>query len=560
MTIINTGKTVVSKYVRKQCPNDCKCSKCTRPSANPILEYVSTLIEHIPDPEDIASEEYVDNAVSGIIVDIANKADKVEGAVPGNFASLTNDGNLDDSGLNAGDFVSEQDLQDHINDTNNPHQVTAAQVGADVAGSAAAVQGNLTNHELLTTTAHGGIVADTDPRLTDNRDPNLHASTHFSGGTDEITPTDIGAVEEVANTDGLFARLRASSVGSWLAATTVGAALFAAVDAAAARSAIGAMPTVDPATAGNLVTLAADGTLEDAGYRASETGVGGTVVKRYSDGVIENNASISSFGNSAGAFINGNNQGAGIGVYGISTGGVGIFAQSVNGTGGKSQTTAGAYHHEFGSASAIARTTGNLVFVGTSANANRDAQLTELRGVNYGAAQTLSAAQQLQARTNIAAEQAGAAASVAGDLATHEGLTGTAVHGLGSAALLTAGTTGAALVATATTNAALATLEPVVTATVAADYVINAANGSVFVLTLTGNHQLSFSNLAAGRVITVHIIQDGTGNRVPTWSGMTWGATGEPTLLTGAGDRDKFSFDSYNGTVVDGHLIEQYEA
>ena len=119
---------------------------------------------------------------------------------------------------------------------------------------------------------------------------------------------------------------------------------------------------------------------------------------------------------------------------------------------------------------------------------------------------------------------------------------------------------GADLWAAATTNAALATLEPVVTATVAANYTIDAADGSVFVLTLTGNHQLSFSNLAAGRVITVHIIQDGTGNRVPTWSGVTWGATGEPTLLTGAGDRDKLSFDSYNGGIIDGHLIEQYEA
>ena len=131
--------------------------------------------------------------------------------------------------------------------------------------------------------------------------------------------------------------------------------------------------------------------------------------------------------------------------------------------------------------------------------------------------------------------------------------------GLGSAATLNAGATGEALLATATTNAALATLEPVVAATVAANYAIDAATGSIFVLTLTGNHQLSFSNMAAGRVITVHIIQDGTGNRVPSWSGVTWGSAGAPTLRTGANDRDKLSFDSYNGTVVDGHLIEQYD-
>ena len=39
----------------------------------------------------------------------------------------------------------------HITDENNPHKVTAAQVGADVSGSAAAVQSNLDNHSSDTT-------------------------------------------------------------------------------------------------------------------------------------------------------------------------------------------------------------------------------------------------------------------------------------------------------------------------------------------------------------------------------------------------------------------------
>jgi hypothetical protein len=52
--------------------------------------------------------------------------------------------------------------------------------------------------------------------------------------------------------------------------------------------------------------------------------------------------------------------------------------------------------------------------------------------VSFGAAQTPTAPQQAQARANINAETAGAAATVAGNLSTHEGLTGTAVHGLGT--------------------------------------------------------------------------------------------------------------------------------
>jgi hypothetical protein len=63
---------------------------------------------------------------------------------------------------------------------------TAADVGADPAGSAAAVAGDLSTHEGLTTTAHGGVVASTDPRLTDARTPTAHAASHQDGGSDEL--------------------------------------------------------------------------------------------------------------------------------------------------------------------------------------------------------------------------------------------------------------------------------------------------------------------------------------------------------------------------------------
>lgn len=52
---------------------------------------------------------------------------------------------------------------------------TPTDVGADPAGAAATVQGNLNTHTGLTTTAHGGIVASTDSRLTDARTPLSHS-------------------------------------------------------------------------------------------------------------------------------------------------------------------------------------------------------------------------------------------------------------------------------------------------------------------------------------------------------------------------------------------------
>jgi hypothetical protein len=63
--------------------------------------------------------------------------------------------------------------------------LTPADIGAEVAGAAAAVAGDLSTHEGLTTTAHGGIVASDDSRLTDARTPTAHASSH-TNGTDDI--------------------------------------------------------------------------------------------------------------------------------------------------------------------------------------------------------------------------------------------------------------------------------------------------------------------------------------------------------------------------------------
>jgi hypothetical protein len=50
-----------------------------------------------------------------------------------------------------------------------------------------ATQAELDAHTALTTTAHGGIVASSDSRLTNARTPTAHASTHASAGSDPIT-------------------------------------------------------------------------------------------------------------------------------------------------------------------------------------------------------------------------------------------------------------------------------------------------------------------------------------------------------------------------------------
>lgn len=50
-----------------------------------------------------------------------------------------------------------------------------------------AVQDLLDAHAALTTAAHGGIVASTDPRLSDARSPTAHAASHGAAGSDALT-------------------------------------------------------------------------------------------------------------------------------------------------------------------------------------------------------------------------------------------------------------------------------------------------------------------------------------------------------------------------------------
>lgn len=117
-------------------------------------------------------------------------------------------------------------LSDHEADTDNPHGVTAAQVGADTAGSAAAAQaaaiasaaGSLASHN-ASPSAHGGIVASDDSRLTDARTPTAHAATHADGGVDEITPAAIGAEPALGNpaSSGYVLSSTAAGVRSWIA-------------------------------------------------------------------------------------------------------------------------------------------------------------------------------------------------------------------------------------------------------------------------------------------------------------------------------------------------------
>ncbi len=71
---------------------------------------------------------------------------------------------------------------------------SAGQVGADPAGSAAAVNSSLSAHTAATTSVHGisntaNLVYTSDSRLTDARTPTAHAASHGAAGGDPVTIT-----------------------------------------------------------------------------------------------------------------------------------------------------------------------------------------------------------------------------------------------------------------------------------------------------------------------------------------------------------------------------------
>lgn len=185
------------------------------------------------------------------------------------------------------------------------------------------------------------------------------------------------------SSDGLWARFVASAVGSWLQATTVGAALFAAVDAAAGRAALGAAASAGSGTAGELMVSDATGNSVRAGYTASQSASANTVARRTSDGgvaAIGNNAAgvdgrsihhVGVYGESAAT------SGSGVSGYSPTTG-TGVTGVSASGSGGQSTSMGGTYHHRFGTKSAIDRLSGILKFVDSTAASDRAAQRTEL--------------------------------------------------------------------------------------------------------------------------------------------------------------------------------------
>jgi hypothetical protein len=83
---------------------------------------------------------------------------------------------------------------------------------------------------------------------------------------------------------------------------------------------------------------------------------------------------------------------------------------------------------------------------------------------------------------------------------------------------------------------------------------LDLANGTVQIITLTGNATVTMPTATAGKSFILLLKQDGTGSRTITWSTVKWAGGTTPTITGTASRQDIFSFfadgTNWYGTVV----------
>ena len=81
-------------------------------------------------------------------------------------------------------------------------------------------------------------------------------------------------------------------------------------------------------------------------------------------------------------------------------------------------------------------------------------------------------------------------------------------------------------------------------------------NGTVQIITLTGNATITMPTAVSGKSFILFLRQDGTGSRTVTWSTVNWAGGTAPTITSTASKQDIYSFFS-DGTSWYGVTVGQ---
>lgn len=184
--------------------------------------------------------------------------------------------------------------------------------------------GAISTHAALTTTAHGGIVASSDPRLTDSRPPTAHAASHITGGGDTIANAVAGGAA------GLLSGANATKLGQFV--PTSGKTLTVSNSLTLAGT-DGDTATV-PVGGGTLAVRGADNVFSVAqGVRVAASGVAaGLHVPWITGDALPAMVGGASTSGNAQTGVLGRSD-SGVGVSGTSTSGQGIQGSSATGSG-----------------------------------------------------------------------------------------------------------------------------------------------------------------------------------------------------------------------------------
>ena len=145
-------------------------------------------------------------------------------------------------------------------------RATADIANANAIASEATARANAdSSHAALTTSAHGGIVASTDSRLSDARTPTVHASTHAVAGSDPLALAQSQVTNLVSD---LAAKASASALSTHIADTANPHAVTAAQVGAYTS---GAVDTLLAAKVPTARTLTINGTAADLSANRSWT-------------------------------------------------------------------------------------------------------------------------------------------------------------------------------------------------------------------------------------------------------------------------------------------------
>ena len=115
----------------------------------------------------------------------------------------------------------------------------------------------------------------------------------------------------------------------------------------------------------------------------------------------------------------------------------------------------------------------------------------------------------------------------------------------GELSLQTNGTTALALQSGAVINPTITNyVETPFSANTGTALTVNLANGTIQILTLTGNATITMPTAVSGKSFVIYLRQDGTGSRTVTWTTVAWPGATAPTITGTASRMDIYSFFS----------------